>query len=86
MTRLFRRLRARLRYRHFQADLQREVDVHRAMAEDSIVNVASRRSTAVLLPRHQVHLPTETYRRFRPDRSESGRWRRRCHYETGRRL
>jgi putative ABC transport system permease protein len=36
MIRLFRRLRARLRYRHFTVDLQREIDVHRAMAEDDL--------------------------------------------------
>ena len=35
MLRLFRRLRARIRYRHFDADLRRELDVHRAMAEDT---------------------------------------------------
>ncbi len=36
MTAFFRRLRARLRYRHFTADLQRELEVHRAMAEDAL--------------------------------------------------
>jgi predicted permease len=36
MTRWFRRLRARIRYRHFDTELQRELDVHRAMAEDDL--------------------------------------------------
>jgi predicted permease len=36
VLRLFRRLRARIRYRHFDADLRREIDVHRAMAEDAL--------------------------------------------------
>lgn len=31
-----RRLRARVRYRRFDADLQQELDVHRAMAEDNL--------------------------------------------------
>jgi predicted permease len=35
MLRLFRRLRARIRYRHFDADVRRELAVHRAMAEDA---------------------------------------------------
>jgi predicted permease len=32
---IFRRLRARIRYRHFDAEVRRELDVHRAMAEDA---------------------------------------------------
>jgi putative ABC transport system permease protein len=36
MLSVFRRLRARLRYRHFARDLQGELDVHRAMAEDDL--------------------------------------------------
>ena len=36
MTTFFRRLRARIRYRHFDADLRTELDVHRAMAEDAL--------------------------------------------------
>jgi predicted permease len=36
MTSLFRRLRARWRYRHFDRDLAREIDVHRAMKQDEI--------------------------------------------------
>jgi predicted permease len=36
MLRLLRRLRARIRYRDFDADLRRELDVHRAMTEDSL--------------------------------------------------
>jgi hypothetical protein len=34
MMAFFRRLRARIRYRHFDAELRQELDVHRAMAED----------------------------------------------------
>lgn len=34
MSSFFRRLRARLKYRHFAAELKDELDVHRAMAED----------------------------------------------------
>lgn len=36
MTGLFRRLRARFRYRHFNAELKNELDVHRAMVEDEL--------------------------------------------------
>src|SRR5689334_15462155 len=36
MTALFRRLRARIRYRDFDAELRREIDVHRAMAEEDL--------------------------------------------------
>src|SRR5688572_31009292 len=36
MATFFSRLRARLRYRHFDADLQRELAEHRAMAEDEL--------------------------------------------------
>jgi predicted permease len=36
MTRFLRRLRARIRYRHFDAELRQELDVHRAMAEDDL--------------------------------------------------
>ncbi len=36
MTGFFRRLRARLRYRHFNAELKDELDAHRAMAEDEL--------------------------------------------------
>lgn len=36
MTSFFRRLRARLRYRRFNAELMEELDVHRAMAEDEL--------------------------------------------------
>jgi predicted permease len=32
----FRRLRARWRYRHFQVDLAREIEVHRAMTQDDL--------------------------------------------------
>ena len=35
MMAFFRRLLARIRYRHFDAELQEELDVHRAMAEDA---------------------------------------------------
>jgi predicted permease len=33
---LLRRLRARLKYRHFERDLEQELDVHRAMKEDEL--------------------------------------------------
>ena len=36
MRRFVRRLRSRIRYRHFDAELRRELDVHRAMAEDGL--------------------------------------------------
>jgi putative ABC transport system permease protein len=36
MTRFFRRLRARIRYRNFNDELTRELDVHRAMVEDDV--------------------------------------------------
>ena len=36
MTRFLRRLLARIRYRHFDADLRQELDVHRAMVEDAL--------------------------------------------------
>lgn len=36
MTKLFRRLRARLKYRHFERDLKTELTVHRSMAEDEL--------------------------------------------------
>ncbi len=36
MFTLLRRLRARLKYRHFERDLAREIDVHRAMKQDEI--------------------------------------------------
>ena len=36
MLRFVRRLRARIRYRNFDAELRRELDVHRAMAEDGL--------------------------------------------------
>ena len=32
----FRRLRARIRYRHFEHDLAEELDLHRAMKEDAL--------------------------------------------------
>jgi hypothetical protein len=32
----FRRLRARIRHRHFDREIQRELEVHRAMAEDGL--------------------------------------------------
>ena len=37
MTHWLRRLRARIRYRGFDDDLRRELDVHRAMSEDASV-------------------------------------------------
>jgi predicted permease len=36
MKHFFRRLRARIRYRHFDDELQRELEVHRAMVEDDL--------------------------------------------------
>ena len=36
MIRLFRQLRARIRYRHFDDELTRELEVHRAMAQDEL--------------------------------------------------
>jgi hypothetical protein len=36
MFSFFRRLRARLKYRHFERDLAQELDTHRAMAEDDL--------------------------------------------------
>jgi predicted permease len=36
MTAFFRRLRARIRYRDFDRELRRELDVHRAMAEEDL--------------------------------------------------
>lgn len=36
MTAFFRRLRARWKYRHFERDLAREIDVHRAMKQDEL--------------------------------------------------
>jgi putative ABC transport system permease protein len=36
MLRVFRRLRARLKYRHFERDLAREIEVHRAMKQDEL--------------------------------------------------
>ncbi len=36
MTAFFRRLRARLRYRHVTDDLRQELGVHRGMAEDAL--------------------------------------------------
>lgn len=36
MISLFRRMRARLKYRHFERDLAREIDVHRAMKQEEI--------------------------------------------------
>ena len=36
MLHLLRRLRARLKYRHFERDLAREIEVHRAMKEDEL--------------------------------------------------
>jgi predicted permease len=36
MLRGWRRLRARLRYRHFDRDIRREIEVHRAMHEDAL--------------------------------------------------
>ncbi len=36
MFRLFRRLRARLKYRHFERDLAREIETHRAMKQDEL--------------------------------------------------
>jgi len=36
MTTFFRRLRARLKYRHFERDLAREIETHRAMKQDEL--------------------------------------------------
>jgi hypothetical protein len=36
MRTFFRRLRARIRHRNFDEELQRELDVHRDMAEDEL--------------------------------------------------
>ena len=36
MFRLFRRLRARFKYRHFERDLANEIEVHRAMKQDDL--------------------------------------------------
>ena len=36
MFTLFRRLRARLKYRHFERDLQQEIEVHRSMKQDEL--------------------------------------------------
>ncbi len=36
MVGFLRRLRARLRYRHFNTELKDELDAHRAMAEDDL--------------------------------------------------
>ncbi len=50
MFSLFRRLRARLKYRHFERDLARELETHRAMKQEEIqasgVSAADARSTA----------------------------------------
>ena len=40
MFTLFRRLRARVKYRHFERDLAREIEVHRARLEISGEQVA----------------------------------------------
>jgi putative ABC transport system permease protein len=51
MTAFFRRLRARLKYRHFERDLAREIETHRAMKQDELeadgVAPADARSSAV---------------------------------------
>jgi predicted permease len=50
MSAFFRRLRARLKYRHFERDLAQEIDVHRAMKQDELeadgVAPADARATA----------------------------------------
>ena len=51
MFTLLRRLRARLKYRHFERDLTREIEVHRAMKQDELeasgVRPSDARSTSV---------------------------------------
>ena len=64
MLRLLRRLRARLRYRHFDDELRRELEVHRAMHEDALrragenaaaaTTAAARRLGNVTLAREQA--------------------------------
>ena len=64
MLRLFRRLRARIRYRDFDAELRRELDVHQAMAEDAwraggapeahVRHLAARQMGAVTLAREDA--------------------------------
>src|SRR5688572_29837753 len=51
MLKLFRRLRARLKYRHFERDLAREIEVHRSMKQEELeasgIDRADARSTSV---------------------------------------
>jgi hypothetical protein len=64
--RWFRQLRARIKYRAFDADLKRELDVHRAMAEEELVargltaDVAQRQAARAL---GNVTLERESARR-----------------------
>ena len=54
MLRLLRRLRSRVRYRDFDAELRRELDVHRAMAEDTLRAGGATVEEARRLAAHQM--------------------------------